>query len=429
MMFGKGKGDDPLTLLQQGKYREAIRLLEAKLKRAPNDFGAKMHLAEALEGAGWKDEAAEIYRLEAEGSIQGGQRAQGAALLRKAVKLKPDDGGLLTRLTQVERGGEAAKEDSFSFDIDMGDEAAPAPLPAQEDSGVHFLPAEEIAIETEPADAVVERDIPDGAGEAPAPAEEPGQRHEFEIPDEVPVQVGDSEWASAGDPGELAASWAPGEAATGRPAEPTGDSGGAALEVPELEEEIVAKTQPGMFDASEVAVALPRESGPAATQAGAPDEGSAAGRPEDFLGLIHALFPELSDEETELLESVAMARWLDAGEVLIREEEEGDSLFIIARGRLEARGRFESGVFNLALLTAGDLIGEVGFLKRVPRTATVTASEPSLVLELPGAQTREQLALHPTLLENLETILQERVDKTLDLLRQHGKRQHGDPQD
>ncbi len=124
-----------------------------------------------------------------------------------------------------------------------------------------------------------------------------------------------------------------------------------------------------------------------------------------------------------------MPRWLDAGEVIIREEEEGDSLFIIARGRLEARGRFESGEFNLALLGGGDLIGEVGFLKRVPRTATVTASEPSLVLELPGEQTRQQLALHPTLLDNLETILQERVNRTLDLLRQHTKGQHGDPHD
>lgn len=412
MMFGKGKGDDPLTLLQQGKYKEAIRLLEAKLKRAPNDFGTKMRLAEALEGAGRGDEAAEIYRVEAESGIQGGQRAQGVALLRKAVKLRPDDDGLLTRLAQVERGGEAAKGDAFSFDIDMGEEAAPVPVATPEDSGVHFLPAEEIALEGGPSDAVVDMEASDGAEETPAPAGDSGHYQELEVVDEAPAEAGSSELAPEGNPGK-----------------PAGDAGEAVPEEPELEEEIVAKTQPGMFDASEIADSHPRDSGPEATQAGGPEEGRAAGRPENFLALIRALFPELSGEEAELLESVAMARWLDAGEVLIREEEEGDSLFIIARGRLEARGRFESGVFNLALLTAGDLIGEVGFLKRVPRTATVTASEPSLVLELPGAQTREQLALHPTLLENLEIILQERVDRTLDLLRQHDKRKHGDPQD
>ncbi len=405
-MFGKGKSDDPLTLLQQGKYKEAIRLLEFRLQRTPNDFGMKMRLAEALEGAGRKDEAAEIYRAEAESSIQDGQRSQGAALLRKAVKLLPADENLVTRLAQVERGGEAAKEDAFSFDIDMGDEAAPTPVPTPEDSGAYVLPAEEIALQGETGEGLVEM----GAAEAgqPAGAAEDGDQG-FQMLEALPA------------PGDAPAP----EADAGEGPRP------APEEEPELEveEELVAKTQPGVFDAGEMAGDGAPAPGAVASEAEAPAEAPRTGRQEDFLALVQALFPELSREEAELLESVAMPRWLDAGEVIIREEEEGDSLFIIARGRLEARGRFESGEFNLALLGGGDLIGEVGFLKRVPRTATVTASEPSLVLELPGEQTRQQLALHPTLLDNLETILQERVDRTLDLLRQHTKGQHGDPHD
>jgi CRP-like cAMP-binding protein len=68
----------------------------------------------------------------------------------------------------------------------------------------------------------------------------------------------------------------------------------------------------------------------------------------------------------------------------------------------------------------------VAFLKNVPRTATVTAVEPSLVLELPAQETRARLAGHPEAMEELEKILQQRVERTLALLKERIRKDHGD---
>lgn len=73
-------------------------------------------------------------------------------------------------------------------------------------------------------------------------------------------------------------------------------------------------------------------------------------------------------------------------------------------------------------------MGEVAFLKKVPRTATVTALDPSSVIELQGERTRQELGGHPDLLNQLEVILQDRVYKTLSMLKDAGKTLDGTPE-
>ncbi len=144
---------------------------------------------------------------------------------------------------------------------------------------------------------------------------------------------------------------------------------------------------------------------------------------------IQMLFPEMDGEHARLLGSVALPRNLDPGDLLIREGEEGDSLFILVRGRLAARGTIEEEEMPLAVFAPGDIIGEVAFLKKVPRTATVTASERSMVLELPGPATRRALDACPDSLEHLEVLLQERVERTLSLIKRRGARSNGHSED
>jgi CRP/FNR family cyclic AMP-dependent transcriptional regulator len=118
---------------------------------------------------------------------------------------------------------------------------------------------------------------------------------------------------------------------------------------------------------------------------------------------------------------------LPAGEILVREEDQGDSLFIVVSGHLEARGHFDGRELVLATFGPGDIIGEVAFLNRVPRTATVTAVEPSTVIELPGEETRAQFAQFPDMQVLLESILYQRVDRTLQLVKQVDREPHGHP--
>ena len=360
-LFGRGRSDDPLVLMQQGQFKEAVNLLQAKLRRTPHDFSLKMRLAEALEGAGKKDEASRLYLAEGEAVLQEGDRNKGLALLKKAARLFPEDAALREKIVHLEGVPQQGGDDAFSFDVDVGEEAA---------GGATAQSAAAQTIASPPAESA-------GSEEAALELETGlASAQDAEAP-ELPNRTGEAFPAPANPDAEADRSAGPGELEAGEPE--------------------ISETSQRAFPAL-----------------------------EDHLPLIRALFPELSEEEAVLLDLVASPVYLEPGDVLVREQEEGDSLFIVARGRMEARGRFESGVVTLAVLSAGDLVGEVAFLKKVPRTATVTAIEPSLVLELPAEETRARLAGHPEAMGNLEQILQERVERTLALLKDHIRKEHGD---
>lgn len=319
MLFGKSKGEDPLALLQQGKFKEAARVLEARLKNSPDDYSVKMRLAEAYEGDGRRDQAAGIYREEGEANLAGGDRSQGLALLKRALRLVPGDEPLAARIAKLEGQPEGSSDQAFSFDVEV---AAVTP-------------------------------------------EAPSQ------PSPEPVAV-----AAACPP----------------PEPPSADA------LP-----TTADTQ----------VAAPLLVAPAP--------------PQDFgaRDLLSRLFPELDAAHLDLLASASRSRTLPVGEVLVREEDQGDSLFIVVSGQLEARGHFDGRELVLAAFGPGDIIGEVAFLNRVPRTATVTAVEPSSVIELPGEETRSQFAQFPDMQVLLESILYQRVDRTLQLVKQVDRDNHG----
>jgi len=319
MLFGKGKGEDPLALLQQGKFKEAAKILEAKLKRSPDDYSVKMRLAEAYEGDGRKDQAAGIYREEAEANLSGGDRSQGIALLKRALRLVPGEESLAARIAKLEGQPEVSSDQAFSFDVEVA------------------------AVSSE-------------AGSQPS--HEPGP-------------------SSAGSP----------------PSEPQFEDAKPTTAEPEPADQVPAPPSP----------------------------------PQDFgaRDLLSRLFQELDAAHLDLLASASRPRALPTGDILVREEDQGDSLFIVVSGQLEARGHFDGRELVLATFGPGDIIGEVAFLNKVPRTATVTAVEPSSVIELPGEETRSQFAQFPDMQVLLESILYQRVDRTLQLVKQVDRDNHG----
>jgi MFS family permease len=93
------------------------------------------------------------------------------------------------------------------------------------------------------------------------------------------------------------------------------------------------------------------------------------------------LFAPLELKSLERVAQQLVRIEVPAGEVLIREGEEGDRFYVIESGQMTAS--FEGAA--LRQMGAGDPFGEIALLRDVPRTATVTADGPSVVLALDRA--------------------------------------------
>jgi MFS family permease len=94
------------------------------------------------------------------------------------------------------------------------------------------------------------------------------------------------------------------------------------------------------------------------------------------------------------LESVARhATWLavEDGESLIREGEAGDRYFVLASGSVRVT---KGSQLLRRLATPGDGFGEIALLRDVPRTASVTASAPVVVLAIDRADFLQAVTGH-----------------------------------
>ncbi|MDA1090369.1 MAG: Crp/Fnr family transcriptional regulator [Proteobacteria bacterium] len=89
----------------------------------------------------------------------------------------------------------------------------------------------------------------------------------------------------------------------------------------------------------------------------------------------------------------------DAGDVIFREGEPSDTAFEIVSGNVEISKRSDGGNFRLAVLSPGEMFGEMGVLDQGIRSATATATGPVTVNVisrkdfLAGVQERPEIAL------------------------------------
>ena len=92
------------------------------------------------------------------------------------------------------------------------------------------------------------------------------------------------------------------------------------------------------------------------------------------------IFRDLSAADKTAMESELEKMPLRRGEVLVRQGEAADALYIVVSGRFEVRLHGRDDI--VAEIGPGSPIGEIAFLAGGTRTATVTASRDSLVLKL-----------------------------------------------
>jgi len=106
-----------------------------------------------------------------------------------------------------------------------------------------------------------------------------------------------------------------------------------------------------------------------------------------------SLFMGLSGEELYPVAEIAEGRILGLGEVVIREGDPGDALFVVASGKLDV----VKGAAKLRELGAGAVFGELALLDGAPRAATVIAASDAQLLRIPRAEFEALLDESPEL--------------------------------
>ena len=128
-----------------------------------------------------------------------------------------------------------------------------------------------------------------------------------------------------------------------------------------------------------------------------------------------ALFASFREGALEdILTSTALRSYQD-GDIIVTEGEEGSSLFLIVSGHVKVFTRGERGEHvPLAELGPGDFFGEVSLLTGKPRTATITAKEPVIAIELSKSEVDRIEGDHPEVRSVLEEFYERRAHECVE---------------
>jgi CRP-like cAMP-binding protein len=105
-------------------------------------------------------------------------------------------------------------------------------------------------------------------------------------------------------------------------------------------------------------------------------------------------------------------RFLSPGEILFREKDEANSVFIVRRGEMRAfKGRGEDTRI-LGSITTGEFVGEMAHINSEPRSATVEALSDCELIEIPMGTLDTVLFTKPAWSKALVATLSKRLKRT-----------------
>jgi signal transduction histidine kinase/CheY-like chemotaxis protein len=114
----------------------------------------------------------------------------------------------------------------------------------------------------------------------------------------------------------------------------------------------------------------------------------------------HPVLSGLDDPHVQLLllDEASTEHTYEAGDVIIREGDVGESVFLIGSGSVEVVLSGGGGqTIVLSVLPSGETFGEMGLIERRPRCATVRACKPCVILEIKGEDLRRLAEARPEL--------------------------------
>jgi CRP-like cAMP-binding protein len=116
----------------------------------------------------------------------------------------------------------------------------------------------------------------------------------------------------------------------------------------------------------------------------------------------------MAEQSREVPEIPGVKEYYRIGDTILREGDESDGWYVLRSGRVGVYKRD----FTVAVISKpGTVIGELGFLLKIPRTATLIAQEPALLWHV-KIGLDELIAKHPEMVKRMLMNLAERLVKT-----------------
>lgn len=131
------------------------------------------------------------------------------------------------------------------------------------------------------------------------------------------------------------------------------------------------------------------------------------------------LFAGLDSAAREDVLARVRSRRCAAGQLICRQGDPSDRVFVLRSGIAQAfvTSITASRATTVAYLRPGDVIGEIGVVSNLPRSASVIARSDAVLLEIAGDDFTRLLGRHPRLLANLTHLLGERLARRNAVLR------------
>jgi len=133
------------------------------------------------------------------------------------------------------------------------------------------------------------------------------------------------------------------------------------------------------------------------------------------------LLADLSEEDLEQLYTMAETLSVPAGQLVLREGDPGDSLYVVLDGELEVTQRQGDREVLLSTYKGGQFFGEMALLERAPRSASVRALRESRLLAIDQGAFQTLLARSPSAPFEILRVVTSRLRSTESTLIQNEK--------
>jgi len=130
--------------------------------------------------------------------------------------------------------------------------------------------------------------------------------------------------------------------------------------------------------------------------------------PQDILHLTPFFGAVLDQSELDLLAENLRVANVPRGTVLMRQGDDGSSMFVIVDGKARVTLHGRGGETTVATLAAGDIFGEMSLMTGARRSATVTAARKLTALEITKAAFEALLARDPDLIRRFAETVEQR---------------------